>query len=295
MTSDDDPRIDQLSADEAFSLVSDETRFGILTALQAAGEPLPFSALREAVGVEDTGRFNYHLDKLAGHFLAKTTAGYEIAPPGVRLVGAVRSGAYTAALNADPVPVDGECLVCGADLIARFRDHGVTIDCPGCETTFTNPETPAGLFADHPVEDAPKLVAQWNRLRATAVEASLCPNCYGHVDNRLELSGDPDTTDWVADSGLLGMVFSECSRCGWTFNAAVQFAVLTHPRVAAYHHEHGVDLRTTPPWELDWLEPGRGSIESRNPVRIALPIPLDDETREFVFDADLELVEVRHQ
>jgi hypothetical protein len=294
MSSDDGPRTERLSAEEAFALVSDETRFATLAELQTADGPLAFSELRERVGVEDPGRFNYHLGELTGQFVAKADEGYEILPPGERLVGAVLAGGVTAALDAEPVPVAGDCLECGASLVARFRDHGVAVDCTECEAGWTDPEVPAGLLADHDPEDAPDVLARYSRLNMATMDAGICSNCYGQLDRTLYLSDDEGAPDWLADSGLLGMEVHECERCGRTYNAAVQFAVLSHPRVAGYHHEHGIDLRETPSWELDWLETGRGTVESRDPVRISLPIPLGDETRTFVLNEALDVVAVRH-
>jgi hypothetical protein len=289
----DDPRIERLSPEDAFSLVSDETRFATLAELQDAEEPLAFSELRERVGVDDPGRFNYHLGELTGHFVAKTDDGYEILPPGERLVGAVLAGGYTAALDADPVPVDGECLNCGGRQVARFRDHGIAIDCTECEAKFTNPELPAGLLAGRSPDAAPDVVARWRRMSTAATDAGVCQNCYGRLDRTLYLGDDEAAPDWLNDSDLVGMVFHDCERCGKRYNAAVQLAVLSHPLVTAYHYEHGIDLRETPTWELEWVETGRGTVESRDPLRIALPIPLDDETRTFVLDRGLDVVEVR--
>ncbi|SEV89543.1 winged helix-turn-helix domain-containing protein [Halobacterium jilantaiense] len=295
--SDDDPRTERLTADAAFSLVSDETRFAILRELQRADGPMAFSALREAVGVDDPGRFNYHLGELRGQFVAKRDDGYAILPPGKRLVGAVLAGGYTSALDADmdPVPVEGECLDCGGDLEAVFRDHGVGIDCTECAASVTSPDVPPGLLAGSDADAVPGLVGRWNHIQFAANDAGVCRNCYHETERTLHLADaeDDDAPEWLADSDLLGMVFHDCPRCGGRFNVAVQAAVLSHPRVAAYHYEHGIDVRETPTWQYDWLGTGRGTVESHDPVRIALPIPLGDERRTFVFDADLDVGDVR--
>lgn len=73
---DDGPAIDPAYR-EGFSFLDSETRVDILLVLAAdldeSGpdeEPgLSFSSLRERVGVRDSGRFNYHLEKLAGPFI----------------------------------------------------------------------------------------------------------------------------------------------------------------------------------------------------------------------------------
>ena len=61
-----------LAPDDAFELLGNETRVRILQTLGTADEPVPFSELHDRVGLRDSGQFNYHLDRLVGHFLQKT-------------------------------------------------------------------------------------------------------------------------------------------------------------------------------------------------------------------------------
>lgn len=72
---------------EGFEMLGSNTRLAILLALWQAQDPSPppseqsdpdvsFSALRERVGIRDSGQFNYHLDKLVGTFVEQTDAGY---------------------------------------------------------------------------------------------------------------------------------------------------------------------------------------------------------------------------
>lgn len=63
---------------EAFDTLADETRLGILRALVRADEPLRFSDLRERVGVRDSGRFDYHLDRLLGGFVERRDERYAL-------------------------------------------------------------------------------------------------------------------------------------------------------------------------------------------------------------------------
>ena len=293
MERDDDPTVTRLAPDEAFGLLGDETRFEILRVLNRAEESLSFSELRTRVGADDPGGFNYHLGKLAGQFVRKTEDGYDVSPPGARVVGAVLSGGYTAEFSADPVPVDGNCLHCGGRLEAVFREHGITIDCTGCEWMFTDPEIPAGLMDGMDAAAAPTVVARWLRTLDEAAEVGMCANCHGQLDSTLYLSDDEDAPDWLDGSGLVGMEFHECGRCGHRYNRSVQLAVLSHPLVAAFHYEHGIDLRETPRWELPWLKEDNATVESTDPLRIAVPMTLGGETRTFVFDRELDVVE-RH-
>ena len=59
--------------EEAFTALSDATRIGILRTLwDAEDHEATFTELREAVGMRDSGQFNYHLDKLTGRFVTTT-------------------------------------------------------------------------------------------------------------------------------------------------------------------------------------------------------------------------------
>lgn len=80
------------SPENAFSVLGDEVRLEILLVLaEQMGEKsgLTFSELRERVGVKDSGRFNYHLDKLGDGFIKKTDDGYVPRYPGLAVVSAV--------------------------------------------------------------------------------------------------------------------------------------------------------------------------------------------------------------
>jgi len=73
--------------------LGNETRVQILRELGDAGEPLAFSTLYDRVDVTDSSQYNYHLDKLLGHFVHRVDGEYALARPGERIVEAIRSGA----------------------------------------------------------------------------------------------------------------------------------------------------------------------------------------------------------
>jgi hypothetical protein len=101
---------------DALSVLGNETRIRILRTLADAAGPLTFTELREAVGIRDTGKFNYHLTKLCEYFVTETQDGYELGHAGSRVVAASQA-AVTA------VPTD-ECPVCGeADCEKLFHVH----------------------------------------------------------------------------------------------------------------------------------------------------------------------------
>ncbi|WP_436907027.1 winged helix-turn-helix domain-containing protein [Halosimplex marinum] len=132
-----------LSPDEAFEVLGNETRVAILRALGGADEPVSFSALRDRVGTADSGRFNYHLDRLTGHFVRKRAAGYELRRAGERVVEAVLSGAVTAAPVLERTEIDHPCHFCGAPVAVRFREERVEVFCTDCPGTYSRTSSPA--------------------------------------------------------------------------------------------------------------------------------------------------------
>lgn len=70
---------------DALSVLAHETRLEIVSELAEAAEPLSFTALRERVGVRDTGKFNYHLTALCEYYVRETTEGYKLGHAGERL------------------------------------------------------------------------------------------------------------------------------------------------------------------------------------------------------------------
>lgn len=85
-----DPRTESLlPPDEAFAVLGNKTRISILLALEGSDDALAYSELKREVGVCDSGRFNYHLEKLLGHFVVETDDGYRLRDIGRRAAEAV--------------------------------------------------------------------------------------------------------------------------------------------------------------------------------------------------------------
>lgn len=78
-----------LPPEQAFAVLGNETRLTILLTLESADGALGYSELKRQVGVYDSGRFNYHLDKLLGHFIDGADDGYRLRDVGRRAAQAV--------------------------------------------------------------------------------------------------------------------------------------------------------------------------------------------------------------
>lgn len=288
--------VERLPVDEAFELLAHETRVRILEALKTVdGDPLAFAELRRKVGVRDPGQFNYHLGKLTPRFVRNGDEGYELTSAGGQVVGAVLSGGYTKALDADPIPMDASCLECGGQMETHLQEDRVKVTCTECGSDYANIDIPPGILDGWSREEVPAVISRWLKRLAQATEYGFCHNCDGHLVKTVHTASDDDAPEWIHEGDLDAIVTFECQRCSGNWKSVVEVTILAHPAVVAFHYEHGIDLRKTPNWDLDWLDPFLATVTSENPLRIEIPITLDGETRIFVFDEDLDVVDEFHE
>ena len=290
----DEVVVERLPADEAFDLVGHEIRLDVLMALDEADGRVPFSDLRERVGTRDSGQFNYHLDKLTDRFVERSDEGYVLADAGRRLTGAIRAGGFTKTLEADPVPVEGECLNCGGSLEARFRESNVLVTCTECEFDVTNPEVPPGILQGYRPDEVPGVLDRWIKRSLYTTKLGFCDYCGGRMEPSLVRAEDLDSGG-ADEYGVEAMVHYECDRCSFRFNGVAGFAMIAHPAVISFHHEHGIDVHEEPFWAFDWLELGGATVTNEEPLRLEVPITLGDETLTLVVDESVEVVEERRE
>jgi len=291
----DDVAVERSTPEEAFGLVAHETRLDTLRVLNDADGPLSFGDLRDRVGVRDPGQFNYHLGKLTGRFVRQDDDGYRLLPAGRRIVGSMLSGGYTHEFEGDTVSVDGRCRDCGGPLAAEFRPARLRIYCSECGFVHTEPQVPPRLFEHWDRSDAATVVDRWTKRIEFSAAVGLCHYCDGRVDRVIRLPDEQEAPDWFEGEVAAATVVTECRRCGHWWHSILPVAAVVHPAVVAFHHQHGVDVRDTPFWNLEWLAPGMATVVSESPLRVDLRVTLDGETRVFGFDRDLDLVEVRSE
>lgn len=280
---------DRLAPEDAFELVADETRVRILETLADADQPLSFSTLRERAAVEDPGRFNYHLGKLVGTFVHESPDGYELGLAGLRVVGAILSGSYTQSLEAPALDADAACPQCDAAMEARFEGEQAVIACPACDLDFYRAAIPPGALAGREPETIPQIVDRYQKRRGWSAALGFCTFCDGPLAHDVRPETVEDAPDGVPAEYVA--VTSTCQRCGVGTESIVEAAVLTEPEVVGFHAEHGIDLRSTPLWELPWLEGGTASVVDDEPLRVRVPVRLGDDLLELTLDGDVRVVE----
>lgn len=289
----DEPIVGAIDPDDAFGALADATRVAILRALwEADGHEATFSELRDAVGVDDSGRFNYHLDRLTDRFVARTDEGYRLTLPGQHVHGALLAGAYTKEGSIDPIPLSEPCPACGGDRTFRYDGERVSLDCADCDVgSYFG--IPPGAFAGYETEEWPSVADRYVRTVVRQVDNGFCPFCEGRVRPRVvpELGTTDPATETPGRYREVPSIRYECDRCGEDVTVDLGSGLAVHPSVVAFHHDHGVDVRDVPLADLTATAPDRARVRERCPLRASVNYTVGGETLTLVVDEGLSVRE----
>lgn len=268
-----------------FDVVRNSTRIDILRALASAYSDAPtdpwleYNELREAVGVRDNGNFNYHLDQL-GDLVVKEPAGYTLSRVGMEIVSAVSSGVFDSDWEWGPIDAPGDCLFCDDPVQLHYEDGILWLTC-GTDEHDLGLSIPPSLLESHPEEDVIERIAflqnQWGAL----TRQRICSECRGYVDGRIEF-GDVEPEHYH--------YHGHCHRCGFQHGIPLGLFLISHPAVNAFYYDHGVDIRTTPFWTVDFSTPGSETVLSTDPLRLRVEITRDGETLSLTLNRDGSVV-----
>jgi hypothetical protein len=281
-------RISSAAFEDALSAIAEESRIQILQALWETDErPVSFSQIRAETDISDSGKFNYHLGKLQPEFVRKRDKGYELTSAGRKVIGAAVSGTYTDS-DASVAPVEsGDCPNCDGVLETTYESGTVTVACRSCELVVTN-----GLLAP-PVlagtADTSALPRLFNRLLVNDIQRmnrGFCPLCGGQVEGSLlrETSGNEASG---TDGPFVELL---CSACGFSTTQVAGAVALDHPAVIGFLYDHGVDIRETPLWELDWLMGKSTAVTGEDPLQIEITIDQGDKQMNVTLDETLTVI-----
>jgi hypothetical protein len=307
-------RAETPSPDEAFATLGSETRLSILQALGAADRPLAFSTLFDRVDVDDSGRFNYHLGRLVGHFVGKTDAGYELTQAGRRVIEAVLSGAVTDAPVVERTRLDQPCHYCGAPIEVSYRQDRVLkycTDCPGRNRAPSGvPDAPAeGYLGSLPLPPAgvqgrtPSEVYEaawtWANLEFLAEAAGVCSRCSAALSESVTVCEDhTDVDDVCAACGNRHAVefYADCPNCINDLRGPFVLKLVSHTELLGFLTDH--DLNPVAPSReniaavdavhMDYEE----EVCSRAPFEARFTFSADGDTLSLTVDDDLQVVDV---
>lgn len=280
---------DMLDPADAFSLLGNEHRIRILEALATVDEPpVAFSTLYKAVECNDSALFNYHLEKLTGHFVVSSEEGYRLSEPGAKVVRALLAGSINTRTRGT-ITIDDPCVHCGHQLSARYHDGRLSLSCPQCEHGHGEYSFPPGGLNDR--SDAEVLTAFDQRVKHLHCLAKdgVCHECNGRVETTLERDGECCLGSQIRAE-------HECVQCGYTLCSAVGLGLLDQSPVVAFYADHGIDLATTPYWRLDWCVSDHPvTVLDDNPWNIEVTITVEDEQLTLLLDESLTVRQTSRQ
>lgn len=273
---------------DAFGLLADETRLGIIQALaehQRSSEESPhlsFSELRRAVGITDAGKFNYHLDKLCDHFVTKTDDGYRLRTAGLLVVSAVASGMYNEQTTREEAEMDFECPLCSRSLIAGYDADMFRMNCVAHGTIARLP-VPPGATKGRSIEEIGRLAAIQSMQFVQSATHGVCPLCWGTVETMLEPEPTGQPTYAV-----------DCTSCSNSFQTSAGMVVIDHPAVTSFLYERGMQPTADRLFEARFVwHPRAAEITSTDPVMVTVSIERDDDELEVDLDEHAQVQEVR--
>lgn len=303
-----------LSPEDAFGILGNETRLDILQVLWEAYEPyaddttLTFSELYDRVGYDDTGNFNYHLEKLTDHYVRQTNIGYELTNSGLEVVRAIIAGTVNERPHLDPVEIDEACPICGAPIEVDYDRQRTIARCTECPGFFSRGRSdaadpclfhllyPPGGWEGRTPEEVFHATIEYNFHHIRALRDGICPFCAGVVDETLDICESHEVAEGemcpTCDRFHLVEVRERCRRCKASEWGPLSIAILTHPLVAGFYHEHGIEHEFAS--SESFLRGAEISEEvlQMDPLRLRVTIPCDNETLRLTLDEELEVVNV---
>jgi len=277
--------VDTEAAADAFGVLSDDSRVDILLALWDA-EQSSFEDLRRAAGIDDSGRFNYHLDQLVDRFVRKTDDGYRLTSLGANVVDLLLDARF--GLSPSPIdePTNADCPACGERLHVYYEDGDMRLACPSCETVvhygFFPPRGRATRTAEETIDAYSRQV--WRDV--TLAHRGVCPHCSGRMETRIEV--DPD---WAIDVAARG----RCRDCGAPYSFPIGLHLLAEPAVVSFLADHGTFIDERRFWELDFVYGDAVSVVSESPPRYQVTITAGAERLEVTLDEQCVVVDIaRH-
>lgn len=284
------PSDEPIPPEDAFELVGNDIRASIIQCLQEGfrngARSLSYSSLKSRVGVRDSGRFNYHLQQLVGHFVQKDEEGYRLSYAGRKAASAIAGGTYNESISLEPRSVAGTCFDCGDEALElTYENSEFDISCTTCTESIVHMPFPPGAIASYEPDDIEvafdRWARSWNRLSSSGV----CPEC----GSRMEISFAEDQGGRAIGNVDVRCTLN-CTQCWMNGFLPVGCLLLEYPVVASFYWIHGYDLRSFFLWEFEWaLSKEYQEVDESGEV-IEIRIPLAGDELRLTVDDSFEVI-----
>lgn len=295
-----------MTLDEAISIIGEETRARILVELgervrhDGVGPTSPsFSELMDAVGIDDSGRFNYHLDKLVGTYVMQVEErfvetedaehGYMLRPSGWLVYQALVTGALVDTYEFEPFEAD-PCPDCGEQLLVEYLPDGVlSVSCDACEAMVFFEYVSDRALEGRSGEAVLDAAIRRERHNLALFRQNTCHQCTSSVERNLWIDL-PEMWDVIREHEVYATLI--CNGCGDGFVGHPATVAATTLPAISFFEEHGYDAST----QRNWTGPlgealDRTEIVSRDPVEVRVPFELDGERLTIRLDDTLRVTE----
>lgn len=307
-----------LAPDDAFSVLGNETRMRILQTLAEADGPMSFSELFDHVGVTDSGQFNYHLDKLVGHFLRDADDGYELRRAGERVHEAIVSGAVTESPIIQPTEIEWPCMLCGASTELSYQEEWVGLSCTECPGYYSGTRVadesapdeqlergylgglslpPAAIQGRTPLEVV-QTAWTWDFLERLASSSGICPRCSASTVTTVEVCENHDSTGEpceVCNSIRMITHDTTCDNCQYRQTGPFPIALNADTDLLAFVTSHGYNPVRPSVEALRELSDYEEELLSTEPFKAQFTWTLGEDTLTLTVDDELNVVEAIEQ
>ena len=291
---------ESLSLDEATRIIGNETRIQILLELgkawneeQMITKHLSYSELKRRVDVRNSGRFNYHLEKLVGSFVDQSEEGYHLNVPGRKFYWTIVSGTLTDRAGIETIEI-GQCPWCDGELVMdRHSGHSCRIICQDCEQKFFSIAFSPRGFEDRTPEDVIEAFYLKFHHYVAMLREGLCPMCDGLVDAELTDSLDEFWGDDYWEEGYDSEVRTTflCSTCNTFSYSDIPTVALTMPPVRRFFRDHDRDPRHCHDWDDVFIDAEQSvTLLDDDPIEVGISFELADERLDVHLGNDVRVI-----
>lgn len=284
--------------EEAFALLGHQIRLDILSAFFDNYSPvdpgsrsevrdqrkLSYSELMAATEMQDSGKFNYHLEKLRGVYVEKIDEEYVPTASAIALYQAVVANRPTESVS-DSFDIEEACPNCGSEQSGRYEQEYFTIDCSACDQLSVYHFPKNGLTV-RDGEDVYGAVYDRMMHHVGLARTGQCPSCAGKTSitvPRDRLDGESLPTAEMI-----------CETCSWLVTVDIVSALQFEPRITSALLEMGVPLGTSSSMQVtEQLLPSvTGRVRSDSPFRAVINMTHEETIARIVINDALNVYSI---